>query len=142
MTAQARRKAPLVALFAAEMVSLTGNMMTMVAIPWFVLQTTGSAARTGIVAAAGLVPIVVSGFMGGALVDRLGYRRASIVADLASSGAVAAIPLLHVTVGLAAISLAYQGLERIARRTPLTARTLAIAVAVLSLALFVSLSFG
>jgi hypothetical protein len=50
--------------------------------------------------------------------------------------------LLHVTVGLAAISLAYQGLERIARRAPLTARTLAIAVAVLSLALFASLSFG
>jgi hypothetical protein len=50
--------------------------------------------------------------------------------------------LLHVTVGLAAISLAYQGLERIARRAPLTARALAIAVAVASLALFASLSFG
>lgn len=50
--------------------------------------------------------------------------------------------LLHVTVGLAAISLAYQGLERIARRAPLTARTLAIAVAVGSLALFAWLSFS
>jgi MFS family permease len=96
-----RRRAPLFALLAANAVSMSGNVAALVAIPWFVLQTTGSAARTGIVAAAGLVPIVVSGFMGGALVDRLGYRRASIVADLASSGAVAAIPLLHVTVGLA-----------------------------------------
>lgn len=50
--------------------------------------------------------------------------------------------LLHVTVGLAAISLAYQGLERIARRAPLTARTLAIAVAAASLVLFAALSFG
>jgi len=50
--------------------------------------------------------------------------------------------LLHVTVGLAAISLAYQGLERFARRAPLTARTLAIAVAVVSLALFAWLSFS
>jgi hypothetical protein len=50
--------------------------------------------------------------------------------------------LLHVTVGLAAISLAYQGLERVARRAPLAARTLALAVAVVSLALFGWLSFG
>jgi hypothetical protein len=50
--------------------------------------------------------------------------------------------LLHVTVGLAAISLAYQGLERIAARAPRTARALAIAVAVASLALFAWLSFG
>ena len=99
--ATARRRGPLVALLTANAVSMSGNVAALVAIPWFVLQTTGSAARTGVVAAAGLVPIVVSGFVGGALVDRLGYRRASIVADLASSGAVAAIPLLHATVGLA-----------------------------------------
>jgi MFS family permease len=96
-----RRRTPLYSLLAANAVSMSGNVAALVAIPWFVLQTTGSAARTGVVAAAGLVPIVVSGFIGGALVDRLGYRRASIVADLASSGAVAAIPLLHATVGLA-----------------------------------------
>jgi MFS family permease len=95
-----RRRGPLVALLAANAVSMSGNVAALVAIPWFVLQTTGSAARMGIVAAAGLVPIVLSGFFGGALVDRLGYRRASIVADLASSGAVAAIPLLHVTIGI------------------------------------------
>ena len=97
----APRRGPLVALLTANAVSMSGNVAALVAIPWFVLQTTGSAARTGVVAAAGLVPIVVSGFIGGALVDRLGYRRASIVADLASSAAVAAIPLLHATVGLA-----------------------------------------
>ncbi|HET6712433.1 MAG TPA: MFS transporter [Actinomycetota bacterium] len=95
-----RRQGPLVALLAANAISMSGNVATLVAIPWFVLQTTGSAARTGIVAAVGLVPIVVSGFVGGALVDRMGYRRSSVVADLASSAAVAAIPLLHLTVGI------------------------------------------
>ena len=87
-------------MLAANAVSMSGNVAALVAIPWFVLQTTGSPARTGIVAAAGLVPIVLSGFIGGALVDRLGYRQASIVADLASCGAVAAIPLLHTTIGI------------------------------------------
>jgi MFS family permease len=95
-----RRRGPLLALLAANAISMSGNVAALVAIPWFVLQTTGSAARTGVVAAAGLVPIVVSGFVGGALVDRLGYHRASVVADLASSVAVAAIPLLHDTIGL------------------------------------------
>jgi MFS family permease len=95
-----RRRAPLFALFAANAVSLTGNVAALVAIPWFVLQTTGSATRTGVTAFAGLLPVVLSGLFGGALVDRLGYRRTSIVADVASALAVAAIPLLHSTVGL------------------------------------------
>lgn len=96
----ARARAPLLALFAANAVSLTGNVAALVAIPWFVLQTTGSATKTGITAFAGLLPVVLSGLFGGALVDRLGYRRTSIVADVASALAVAAIPLLHSTVGL------------------------------------------
>ncbi|HEX6009653.1 MAG TPA: MFS transporter, partial [Actinomycetota bacterium] len=96
----ARARAPLLALFAANAVSLTGNVAALVAIPWFVLQTTGSATKTGITAFAGLLPVVLSGLFGGALVDRLGYRRTSIVADVASALAVAAIPLLQSTVGL------------------------------------------
>ena len=96
----ARGRAPLFALFAANAVSLTGNVAALVAIPWFVLQTTGSATKTGITAFAGLLPVVLSGLFGGVLVDRLGYRRTSIVADVASALAVAAIPLLHSTVGL------------------------------------------
>ena len=46
------------------------------------------------------LPIVLAGFLGGVIVDRLGFRRTSIVADLASSVAVAAIPLLYSTVGI------------------------------------------
>jgi MFS family permease len=92
---------PLLAIFGANAVSLTGNVAALVAIPWFVLETTNSASKTGITAAAALLPVVLSGLFGGALVDRLGYRRTSVLADLASAGAVAAIPLLHSTVGLA-----------------------------------------
>jgi MFS family permease len=95
-----RHRGPLIALLGANAISMSGNVAALVAIPWFVLQTTGSAARTGVIAAAGLVPIVISGFLGGALVDRLGYRRTSVIADLASSVAVAAIPLLYLTIGL------------------------------------------
>jgi len=96
-----RTRVPLVAMLSADAISMAGNAAALVAIPWFVLQTTGSASKTGITAAAAIVPVIISGLVGGPYVDRLGYRRASIVADLASFAAVAAIPLLHATVGLA-----------------------------------------
>ena len=57
-------------------------------------------------------------------------------------GCVMLAVLLHVTVGLAAISLAYQALERMARRAPRLTRALTIAVAVGALVSFVWLSLG
>lgn len=92
---------PLVALLAANAISLVGTALTALAIPWFVLQTTGSAARTGLSGFVGLVPLVLGGLLGGTVVDRLGPKRASVMSDVASGIAIAAIPLLHGTVGLA-----------------------------------------
>lgn len=91
---------PLFAVLAANLLSVTGTTMTTVAVPWFVLATTGSAARTGLAAAVSFAPVVISAGLGGALVDRLGYRRASVLADLAGAALVAAIPLLWLTTGL------------------------------------------
>jgi MFS family permease len=96
-----KRRLPLIALFTANAVSMTGNVLAVVAIPWFVLQTTGSAAQTGITGFFTVLPIVVATFLGGNLIDRLGYRRASILADLVSGTAIALIPLLHITTGIA-----------------------------------------
>jgi MFS family permease len=74
--------------------------MTQVAVPWFVLQTTGSPARTGITGFFQFLPVVIAGFFGGTMVDRLGHRRMSVVADLASGVTVAAIPFFYRTLGL------------------------------------------
>jgi MFS family permease len=91
----------MLALLGANAVSETGNVLAFVAIPWFVLQTTGSAAKTGLVGGAFLLAAVVAGVVGGPVVDRLGFKRASIVADLAGAVTVALIPLLYHTTGLA-----------------------------------------
>lgn len=96
-----RSRLPIYGLLAANTVSLTGNVLANLAIPWFVLETTGSAARTGLVAASALVPTVLAAFLGGGLVDRLSRKRLSIVADVLSGLSVAMIPLLYQTVGLA-----------------------------------------
>jgi MFS family permease len=83
------------ALVTATGVSALGNGLTMLAVPWFVLVTTGSAARTGLAGAATAAALVVAGVLGGTLVDRLGFKRASIVSDLASGITIAAIPTLY-----------------------------------------------
>ena len=95
-----RDRGPLFALYAANAVSMTGNVAALIAIPWFVLQETGSAALTGLSGFFAFLPIVFAAFFGGVVVDRLGFRTSSVVADLTSAAAVAAIPLLHTTVGI------------------------------------------
>ena len=93
-------RSPLRALLLAEGISRAGNVVTATAVPWFVLETSNSAPRAGLAGVAAGLPIVLSLLFGGALVDRWGRRRVSIVADLASGCFVALIPLLHATVGL------------------------------------------
>jgi predicted MFS family arabinose efflux permease len=92
-----KRRLPLLALLGASAVSMTGDALAAVAIPWFVLETTGSAAKTGIVAGAIGLANVTAALFGGPIVDRLGFKRTSIVADAVSMVTIALIPLLYST---------------------------------------------
>ena len=74
--------------------------MALVAIPWFVLELTGSAALTGIVAFFSTLAAVIAAFFGGTLVDRVGFRGMSVISDIASAVAIAAIPVLFLTTGV------------------------------------------
>jgi MFS family permease len=89
------RRRPLAALLAAEAISTTGSQMTLLALPWFVLVTTGSPARMGVVVAADLVPMVVLALPGGALAGRLGARPTMLACDLARAPLIGLVPLLH-----------------------------------------------
>ena len=91
------RNRSLAAILAAELVSLTGSAMTYVALPWFVLVTTGSTARLGWVLAAELLPVGLLGIPSGSLIARIGAKRTMNVADAARVPIVAAIPVLHWT---------------------------------------------
>ena len=94
------QRLPILALLSANAVSITGNAMANVAIPWFVLQTTESAAKTGLTFAVIGLSNVLAAFFGGPIVDRLGYKRCSVITDIGSGVAVALVPLLYSTVGL------------------------------------------
>ena len=89
------RKRGLLPLLAAEVVSSLGSQMTFLALPWFVLVTTGSPTKMGIVLAAELAPIALLGIPSGALVSRLGARRTMLVGDAGRAPLMAAIPILH-----------------------------------------------
>jgi MFS family permease len=93
-------RTPLYALLGANAVSMAGNQITAIAIPWYVLATGGSATQVGLVGFFTFLPTVISAFFGGGIIDRIGRKRISMLADLCSMVAVGLIPLLHSTIGL------------------------------------------
>ncbi len=95
------KRLPAYAFFTGSVISYTGDMLTLLAIPWFVLLTTGSVTQTGITAFFSTLPAVFSAFLGNIIIDRLGYKRTSVIGDIASALTVMLIPLLYHTIGLA-----------------------------------------
>ncbi len=96
-----QRAWPVYALFLGNTISYAGDILTLLAIPWFVLQTTGSVVQTGITGFFSTLPMVLSAFFGSALIDRLGYKRTSVIGDVLNGLTVMLIPLLYHTIGLA-----------------------------------------
>ena len=86
---------PLYGWLTADAISLTGTRLSMLALPWFALTTTGSPTKTGLVALAETAPLVVLKVLGGPVIDRIGPRRVSISCDLGSAAVVALIPILY-----------------------------------------------
>lgn len=74
-------------------VSAVAESMTLVAIPWFVLETTGSVTRTGLLVAVAAISSALVGLLVGPLIDRVGHRRASVVTYALGGLAVGAVPL-------------------------------------------------
>ncbi len=94
------RSRSVVSLLAAEVISTTGAQMTWLALPWFVLVTTGSATKMSFVVAAELIGVAALGLPGGRLLGKIGARRTMLVCDGARAPLMLVIPFLHWTAGL------------------------------------------
>lgn len=69
----------------SNIASGVGNGIVMIAVPWLVLDLTGSPAAAGLLGALVMLPgIVVSPFIG-TMIDRIGRRKVSIYADVLSA---------------------------------------------------------
>ncbi|WP_232662843.1 MFS transporter [Pseudonocardia sp. TRM90224] len=95
-----RVRGPLAGLLVSTALSVTGNAVVAVAVPWVVLARTGSATAAGVAGAAAILPVALAALFGGALIDRLGRRFCAVGADVLSALAVAAMPLLDAAFGL------------------------------------------
>jgi MFS family permease len=75
-------------------ISLLGDQFYMVALPWLVLQETGSAMAMGAIMMAGAIPRAVLMLMGGALSDRISARKIMMATATARTILVTAIGVL------------------------------------------------
>jgi len=64
-------------LLSGQLVSQTGDKFYMLALSFMVLETTGSAAKMGVVLFAGMLPLVAAGLFSGVVVDRVNRKKLS-----------------------------------------------------------------
>jgi predicted MFS family arabinose efflux permease len=91
------RSPTLISLLVAEGVSSTGSAMTFVALPWFVLVTSGSPTRMSVVLAAEILPMAIFGIPSGSVIARYGARRTMLVCDAVRVPLITLVPVLHWT---------------------------------------------
>lgn len=100
MIACLKGKRATIAFAVSSSLSLLGNSIAGTVLPLVLLATTGDVLAAGVLAVICAVPQLLAGVMGGAVLDRYNRRTVSIVSDFISAAAVAALPLVHMTVGL------------------------------------------
>jgi MFS family permease len=84
-------------LYAAQLVSLLGTMVTYVALPYQMYRLTGSSLAVGLLGGAELVPLLVTAFIGGAIADAVDRRRIALVTDVALAAGSAALAVIAAT---------------------------------------------
>jgi len=84
-------RASYLTLIAADIGSVLGSRVSLVAIPWLVLTLTGSPSDMGLVGAAEMVPYLLTSMLLTPLADRYGLRASSVFCDFSSAVAMAAV---------------------------------------------------
>jgi MFS family permease len=94
------RWTPIALLETTNLLSGMSNGVVTIAIPWLVLQRTGSVTAAGLVAALSALPGIIASPLAGWAVDHFGRRIVSIVSDILSAISVAAIPVVAMVTDL------------------------------------------
>ena len=87
----------LVGMLSANASALSANRVLAIALPWFVLTTTGSIGKTGLVAFCQVGPYVIAQALSGPIIDRVGPKKISVIGDTVSMTAMAVAPLLYLS---------------------------------------------
>jgi MFS family permease len=98
------RNRNLALLLSGRAISLLGDAMYQIALSVAIYHYSGNSSYVGVLWFLFLVPILILGPVGGAIADRLGHRRAMIIADL---GRLVVVALLAITLRPSTWALAY-----------------------------------
>ena len=79
----------------AREVSITGTLVTAVALPVLVYRLSGSPSLTALITVVEGLPYLLLGLFSGALSDRLDRRRVMVIADVVAALAIVSVPLAH-----------------------------------------------
>lgn len=82
-------------LIAGQFVSQIGDRFYALALAFWVLQTTGSAAKMGLVLFFSMAPSVLTGFFAGALIDRFDRKTILVVTDIFRGITVSAVVIIY-----------------------------------------------
>ena len=83
------------AYIAALLISLLGSALSMLALPWFLLEITDDVKYTSIVLGIRLFPVTLSLFYGSKFIDRFSKKTICVVSDLFCGILVIVIPVLY-----------------------------------------------
>jgi MFS family permease len=72
-------------IFGGVAVTMLGQQMTLVAVPYQVFQLTGSSLMVGLTSLVSLVPLVVFGLLGGAIADAMDRRRLMVISSVGAA---------------------------------------------------------
>ena len=84
-------------LWAGQTISRLGDSLYRIALSWWILERTGSAAAMGLLAVFSFVPMLLFLLVGGVVVDRLSRFRIMLVSDLVNTVVVGLVTVLAVT---------------------------------------------
>ena len=87
-------RAGLAMLLAAYALFALGSMVTIVAVPWLVLTTTGSATKMGVVAAATTLPFLFTSVFATPVADRLGTQATVILTSFGGALSMAVVAIV------------------------------------------------
>lgn len=103
-------RAGLAFLLAAYALFAMGSMVTIVAVPWLVLTTTGSATKMGVVAAATTVPFLFTSVFATPAADRLGTQPTVILTSFGGALSMAVVAIVpDINFGLLLVMVAVSG---------------------------------
>ena len=85
-----------VLVWSGQTISRLGDSLHTIALGWWVLEKTGSAAAMGVVLICSEIPMILFLLLGGVLVDRLPRVRLMLASDLLRGGVVCLIAFLSI----------------------------------------------